>query len=85
MVKPAGLDGAEQSPSGYISKRSIYNLIYVHTCLSSILNDSSSSHHCSLTRHAKTTLKDDSESVTLAEVNGVKILQDIYVKEKFII
>ena len=57
----------------------------MHTCLSSKLNDSSSTDHCALTRDAKTTLKDDYESVTLAEVNGVKILQDIYVKEIFII
>ena len=48
----------------------------MHTPLSSELNDSSWTDHCSLTKHAKTTLKDDSESGTLAEVNGVKILQE---------
>ena len=48
----------------------------MHTPLSSKLNDSSSTDHRSWTRQATISLKDDSESVTLAEVNGVKILQE---------
>ena len=49
----------------------------MHTPISSKLNDSSSTDHRLWTRNATTSLKDDSESVTLAGVNGVKILMDI--------
>jgi len=49
------------------------------------LNDLSSTDHGSWTRHATIKLKYDSESVTLADFNGLKIFMDIYVKEIFII
>ena len=70
---------------GYILKRNIHNLICVHTCLSSKLNDSSSADHRSLTWYGTTSYKDDFESVTLCESNDVKIVIDLHVKQIFII
>ena len=71
--------------NGFTCTTNVYNLICVHTCLSGKLNNSSSSHHCSLTRHAKTTLKDDFQSVALCEFNGVRIYIDSHEKQSHII
>ena len=69
----------------YIRKRNIYNLICVHTPLSSKLSNLSSTDHRSWTWYGTTSHKDDSESVTLGEYNRVKIFMVKHIKQTFII
>ena len=52
----------------------------MHTFLSIKLNNSSSTDHRSCTRHATSTFRYDSESVELAEYNGVEISSQIDVE-----
>ena len=65
---------------GFTGKIVIYNLICVHTFLTIKLNNSSSTDHRSCTRHATSMFRYDSESVELAEYNGVEISSQIDVE-----